>query len=34
MTATIAFARRLRKSMTLPEVALWRELRRRAVAGF
>jgi very-short-patch-repair endonuclease len=33
MTATIAFARRLRKSMTLPEVALWRELRRRAVDG-
>ena len=33
MTDTIAVARRLRKDMTLPEVALWRELRRRALEG-
>jgi len=33
MSDTISIARRLRKSMTLPEVALWRELRRRALDG-
>jgi very-short-patch-repair endonuclease len=33
MADPIAMARRLRKSMTLPEVALWRELRRRTLEG-
>jgi very-short-patch-repair endonuclease len=33
MADSLAIARRLRKSMTLPEIALWRELRRRALEG-
>ena len=31
---TVAHARRLRRAMTLPEAILWRELRRRTLAGF
>ena len=31
---TVARARRLRRAMTLPEAILWRELRRRTLAGF
>ena len=30
---TVRQARQLRREMSLPEVLLWRELRRRAVAG-
>jgi very-short-patch-repair endonuclease len=30
---TVARARRLRREMTLPEVLLWRLLRRKAIAG-
>jgi very-short-patch-repair endonuclease len=31
---TVDRARRLRRAMTLPEAILWRELRRRTLAGF
>ncbi len=31
---TVTRARRLRRVMTLPEAILWRELRRRTLAGF
>jgi len=30
---TFAHARRLRRDMTLPEIVLWRALRRKALAG-